>query len=258
MRTFSGSLEPGAPPPGRKPCWHERKPLLRASRAGPCQPQTFSTIEGGRASNARGSFHRLPGRRLSLLPVLAPQRPCQRRGSVAGTRGGLHTYTPQMVWFSRRWSRSWWNGLNIKTPPSAICSPVKRVGQMLTSFEMIDSSLTRDDAARAPAVRRSPNAGPHTALGAGHVSRQHVQNEWRESPSTATADFHPTSPDFRPGFHRKNVLCTSAFQEEPRPPSTAVTTRISSPFCAEDVQTLPAYLTAGERIIFSNQTIGFY
>ena len=62
-----------------------------------------------------------------------------------------------MVSFYTRWNCIWWNWLNIKTPPSAIYSNIKWFGQMLTSFEMIDSSLTREDVQKVPAAHGSDN-----------------------------------------------------------------------------------------------------
>ena len=75
-----------------------------------------------------------------------------RKASAVGLEWGLHTYTLQMVSFYKRWSCIWWSWLNIKTPPSAIYSNGEGFRQMLTSLEMIHSSLTREDAQSRPAA----------------------------------------------------------------------------------------------------------
>lgn len=115
-----------------------------------------------------------------------------------GTWRDGYTYTLQMVSFYESWNCVWWNWLNIKRAPSAICSNRKWFGQMLTSFEMTDSALTREDAQRCPALRwdlfPGADASAHTWIWTKWVIlQQHFSSE-QPGISKRTAFFHSHLP----------------------------------------------------------------
>lgn len=171
-----------------------------------------------------------------------------------------------MVSFYKRWNCIWWNWLNIKTPPSAIYSNIKWFGQMLTSFEMIDSSLTIEDAQRVPAAHCSDKTHlqVRTPIGAGWFGC----SRWpgctlimssRDFLSALTASSPlSTSLDLWPLFNWKNILYPGCILLSAWRPSTRVTGRIYSHFSTETIQMLYTCATTGYRILFSKWIVGFH
>lgn len=106
-----------------------------------------------------------------------------------------------MVSFYKRWNCIWWNWLNIKTPPSAIYSNIKWFGQMLTSFEMIDSSLTRGDEQKVPAAHCSDNSGLQVQMP--------VHTGWRRRSRWIDSTFIPGGREFLSPLTALSPLLTS-------------------------------------------------